>query len=140
MAVLDPRITYEGLKLDFAKDLELLADFEMSKELLEKHYDKNYSMLHPFHVPKLLTTLTQYIPSLQTLHHDIHLSILKLLMSLKNISRLSTTTSRNATHLDGEGASRRIGQTSTALHAMFFVFQVYNISAFKLNLILLCLL
>ena len=47
LAVLDPEITYGGLKLDFAKDPELLADLERSKELLEKHYDKNYVVSLP---------------------------------------------------------------------------------------------
>ena len=43
-AVLDPRITYEGLKLDFANDPGLLADLKRSKELLEEFYDNNYAM------------------------------------------------------------------------------------------------
>ena len=43
-AVLDPRITYEGLKLDFANNPRLLADLERSKELLEEFYDNNYAM------------------------------------------------------------------------------------------------
>ena len=42
-AVLDPRITYEGLKLDFANDPGLLTDLERSKELLEEFYDNNYA-------------------------------------------------------------------------------------------------
>lgn len=47
LAVLDPRITYGGLKLNFAKDSELLADLERSKELLEEHYNKNYAVSLP---------------------------------------------------------------------------------------------
>ena len=35
---------YEGLKLDFANDPELLADLKRSKELLEEFYDNNYAM------------------------------------------------------------------------------------------------
>jgi len=46
--VLDPRITYEGLKLDFANDPGLLADLEKSKELLREFYDANYA-LSPTH-------------------------------------------------------------------------------------------
>ena len=42
-AVLDPRITYEGLKLNFANDPGLLADLERSKELLEEFYNNNYA-------------------------------------------------------------------------------------------------
>jgi len=41
--VLDPRITYEGLKLDFANDPILLADLEKSKSLLCEFYKKNYA-------------------------------------------------------------------------------------------------
>jgi hypothetical protein len=43
LAVLDPRITYEGLKLDFANDPILLADLEKSKSLLRKFYNENYA-------------------------------------------------------------------------------------------------
>ena len=43
LAVLDPRITYEGLKLDFANDPELLTDLKRFKELLEEFYDNNYA-------------------------------------------------------------------------------------------------
>ena len=43
-AVLDPRITYKGLKLDFANNPGLLTDLERSKELLEEFYDNNYAM------------------------------------------------------------------------------------------------
>ena len=42
-AVLDPRITYEGLKLDFANNPGLLADLERSKKLLEEFYNSNYA-------------------------------------------------------------------------------------------------
>jgi hypothetical protein len=43
LVVLDPRITYEGLKLDFANDPGLLTDLERSKGLLEEHYEKHYA-------------------------------------------------------------------------------------------------
>ena len=43
-AVLDPRITYEGLKLDFSNDPILLADLEKSKSLLCEFYKSNYAM------------------------------------------------------------------------------------------------
>jgi hAT family C-terminal dimerisation region len=42
--VLDPRITYEGLKLDFANDPILLADLERSKDLLCGYYNDNYAV------------------------------------------------------------------------------------------------
>jgi hypothetical protein len=44
--VLDPRITYEGLKLDFANDPILLADLKKSKSLLREFYKKNYATSH----------------------------------------------------------------------------------------------
>ncbi len=42
-AVLNPRITYEGLKLDFANDPNLLADLERSKDWLQDFYKDNYA-------------------------------------------------------------------------------------------------
>ena len=42
-AVLDPRITYEGLKLDFANDPVLLADLERSRDRLQEYYEDNYA-------------------------------------------------------------------------------------------------
>ena len=44
LAVLDPRITYEGLKLDFANDPSLLADLERSKDRLQEFYEDNYAV------------------------------------------------------------------------------------------------
>ena len=41
--VFDPRITYEGLKLNFANDPILLADLEKSKLRLCKYYNKYYA-------------------------------------------------------------------------------------------------
>ena len=42
-AVFDPRITYEGLKLDFANDPLLLADLNKSKSHLHDYYNKHYA-------------------------------------------------------------------------------------------------
>jgi len=44
-AVFDPRITYEGLKLDFANDPVLLADLNKSKLRLCEYYNKYYATL-----------------------------------------------------------------------------------------------
>jgi len=41
--VLDPRITYEGLKLNFSNDPILLVDLEKSKSLLCEFYKNNYA-------------------------------------------------------------------------------------------------
>ena len=43
--VFDPRITYEGLKLDFANDPILLADLTKSKLCLREYYNKYYATL-----------------------------------------------------------------------------------------------
>ena len=42
-AVFDPRITYKGLKLDFANDPLLLADLNKSKSCLHDYYNKHYA-------------------------------------------------------------------------------------------------
>jgi len=44
-AVFNPRITYEGLKLDFANDPVLLADLNKSKLHLCEYYNKYYATL-----------------------------------------------------------------------------------------------
>ena len=41
-AVLDPRITYKGLKLDFKNDPVLLVDLDKSKSRLREYYNKYY--------------------------------------------------------------------------------------------------
>ena len=41
--VFDPRITYEGLKLDFINKPVLLADLDKSKLLLHEYYNKYYA-------------------------------------------------------------------------------------------------
>jgi len=41
--VLDLRIIYEGLKLDFSNDPILLVDLKKSKSLLHKFYKNNYT-------------------------------------------------------------------------------------------------
>jgi len=43
LTVFDPRITYEGLKLDFANDPLLLVDLNKSKSRLHKYYNKYYA-------------------------------------------------------------------------------------------------
>ena len=60
-AVFDPRITYEGLKLDFANDLILLADLEKSKLLLHKFYNKHYaaSPVSPKDISNVYTKTSQ---------------------------------------------------------------------------------
>jgi hAT family protein len=47
-AVLDPRITYEGLKLNFTNDPGLLADPKRSKDRLQEYYEDNYATF-PMH-------------------------------------------------------------------------------------------
>jgi hypothetical protein len=41
--VFDPRITYEGLKLNFINEPILLADLDKSKSLLHEYYNKYYA-------------------------------------------------------------------------------------------------
>jgi hypothetical protein len=41
--VLDPHISYEGLKADYAQDADLLADLEKAKSMLHMFYHDNYS-------------------------------------------------------------------------------------------------
>ena len=43
LAVFNPRITYEGLKLNFTNDPILLADLKKSKSLLHEFYNKHYA-------------------------------------------------------------------------------------------------
>ena len=43
MKVLDPRISYEGLKEDYAQDADLLADLKKAKSALHTFYHDNYS-------------------------------------------------------------------------------------------------
>jgi hypothetical protein len=40
--VLDPRLSYEGLRRDYADDPELLAGLETAKAKLQEHYDTHY--------------------------------------------------------------------------------------------------
>ena len=47
MSVLDPCITYEGLKCDFANDPILLTDLKKSKQLLHEFYNANYATMAP---------------------------------------------------------------------------------------------
>lgn len=41
--VLDPRISYEGLKADYIQDADLLADLDKAKSMLHTFYRDNYS-------------------------------------------------------------------------------------------------
>ena len=41
--MLDPRISYEGLKMDYAEDLMLSSHLEKSKTKLFKHFYENYA-------------------------------------------------------------------------------------------------
>ena len=41
--MLDPRISYEGLKEDYAQDADLLTDLEKAKSALHTFYHDNYS-------------------------------------------------------------------------------------------------
>ena len=43
LSVLDPRISYEGLKADYADDLMLSDHLEQSKADLFKYFDENYA-------------------------------------------------------------------------------------------------
>lgn len=43
MAVLDPRISYEGLKGDFAHDKDLLDHLKSAKSALQGHFDTHYA-------------------------------------------------------------------------------------------------
>ena len=45
-SVLDPRISYQGLKLDYENDPQLLEYLESSKRELQDHYDASYSNKH----------------------------------------------------------------------------------------------
>ena len=44
--MLDPRISYEGLKIDYADDLTLFCHLEDSKANLFIYFDDNYATLH----------------------------------------------------------------------------------------------
>ena len=41
--MLDPCISYEGLKADYTQDADLLADLKKAKSMLHTFYDNNYS-------------------------------------------------------------------------------------------------
>ena len=41
--MLDPRISYEGLKSDYDEDVDLLTDLEKAKSALHSFYQDNYS-------------------------------------------------------------------------------------------------
>jgi hypothetical protein len=41
--VLDPRLSYTGLKSDYADDPELLVDLDFSKAALQSHFDTVYA-------------------------------------------------------------------------------------------------
>ena len=41
--MLDPRISYEGLKADYAEDADLLTNLEKAKSMLHTFYHDNYS-------------------------------------------------------------------------------------------------
>ena len=42
-SVLDPRITYEGVKEDYASDIDLLTYLESAKQSLQDYYQINYA-------------------------------------------------------------------------------------------------
>jgi hypothetical protein len=43
LVVLDPRLSYAGLKTDYADNLELLMDLDRSKDDLQTHFDNLYA-------------------------------------------------------------------------------------------------
>ena len=62
--VLDPRISYQGLKEDFADDKILLKDLEDAKVGLHAYYDENYAAhVHSSSVEDVNNTIPQAGPS-----------------------------------------------------------------------------
>lgn len=45
--VLDPRISYEGMKADYEDDISLLSYLESAKNDLHRHYLDNYALASP---------------------------------------------------------------------------------------------
>jgi hypothetical protein len=43
VTVLDPRISYEGLRDDFARDEDLMLDLDSSKDALNEYFQVNYA-------------------------------------------------------------------------------------------------
>lgn len=59
-AVLDPRISYEGMKLDYESDFTLAEFLESSKNDLHTYYDTHYANQHS--APSLTIDLTTETP------------------------------------------------------------------------------
>ena len=59
--VLDPRISYDGMKLDYENDPLLLPYLESSKDNLQDYYDTHYANKHP--TPSQVTEFTTPAPS-----------------------------------------------------------------------------
>jgi hypothetical protein len=47
LSVLDPRISYESLREDYADEPELLAELEIAKINLESHFEQHYAAATP---------------------------------------------------------------------------------------------
>jgi hypothetical protein len=60
--VLDPRISYEGLKIDYADDSSLSNHLEESKLNLYNYYDENYATLHTLTPSSPPSTSIQALP------------------------------------------------------------------------------
>lgn len=59
-AVLDPRISYDGMRLNYKSDTLLLPYLESSKDQLQDYYDTHYANKYP--VPSQITELATMTP------------------------------------------------------------------------------
>lgn len=62
LAVLDPRISYEGVRDDYASDPDLAAYLEVAKCQLHDHYDSHYAGRHSAANPGTSSTAAQPLP------------------------------------------------------------------------------
>ena len=130
ITVLDPRISYEGMKIDYADDPMLSEHLEQSKSNLFNYFYENYAhtvslhhhqwilRVHPFKLNLL------WVPLRNPSRLDIAGKRSHLSMSSKNISNFLLKISMCAIQFTGGWVDELSSQTCFALLVIFYVYLV----------------